>query len=49
MKRLIDEVSGYLVVIYRKIDGEGYIRTAYYMSLKRKQRRYRRFRRSKPS
>ena len=49
LKRLIDEVSDYLVVIYRKTDREGYIRTAYYMSLKRKQRRYRRFRRLKPS
>jgi len=41
LKRLIDEVSDYLVVIYRKTEGEGYIRTAYYISLKRKQRRYR--------
>ncbi len=49
LKRLVDEVSEYLVVIYRKTDGEGYIRTAYYMNLKRKQRRYRRFRRLKPS
>lgn len=49
LKRLIDEVSEYLVAIYRKTDGEGYIRTAHYMGLKRKQRRYRKFRRLKPS
>jgi len=29
LKRLIHEISDYLVVIYRKEDREGYIRTAY--------------------
>ena len=48
LKRLIQEVSDYIVVIYFKKNREGYIRTAYYISLKRKRRRYKRFRRLKP-
>jgi len=49
LKRLTHEISDYLVVIYRKEDGECYIRTAYYTSSRRKERRYKRFRRLKPS
>lgn len=49
LKRLVHEVSDYLVVIYRKENREGYIRPAYCTSLRRKQRRYRRFRRLKAS
>jgi len=49
LKRLIHEVSDYLVVIYHKENREGYIRTAYYTNLRRKQRRYRRFKRLKAS
>lgn len=49
LKKLLHEVSDYLVVIYCKEDGKGYIRTAYYTSSRRKERRYKRFRRLKPS
>jgi len=49
LKRLIHGVSDYLVVIYRKENREGYIRTAYYTSLRRKQRRYRKFKKLKAS
>jgi len=49
LKRLTHEISDYLVVIYRKEDGECYIRTAYYTSSRRKTRRYKRFRKLKPS
>lgn len=49
LKRVVGGVSEYVVVIYRKTDEEGYIRTAYYTSLARKQRRYRKFRRLRPS
>lgn len=49
LKRLTHETSDYLVVIYRKEDGECYIRTAYYTSSRRKERRYKRFKRLKPS
>jgi len=49
LKRLFYEVSDYLVIIYHKENGEGYIRTAYYTSSRRKERRYKRFRRLKPS
>jgi len=49
LKRLAQEISDYLVVIYRKENEEGYIRTAYYTSSRRKQRRYKRFKRLKPS
>ncbi|KPV64018.1 MAG: hypothetical protein AOA66_0469 [Candidatus Bathyarchaeota archaeon BA2] len=49
LKRLTHEISDHLVVIYRKEDGECYIRTAYYTSSRRKERRYKRFKRLKPS
>jgi len=49
LKRFVDEVSDYLVVVYVKERGEGYIRTAYYTSSRRKARRYKAFRRLKPS
>jgi hypothetical protein len=49
LKRLTREISDYLVVIYRKENRECYIRTAYYTSSRRKERRYRRFKRLKPS
>jgi len=38
----VDLVSDYLVVIYR-VDGKGYIITAYFISSRRKRRRYRWF------
>jgi hypothetical protein len=41
-------ISDFLVVIYN-VNGEGYIRTAYYTSSKRKARRYKSFRKLKPS
>ena len=44
----VNTVSDFLVVIY-SVNGEGYIRTAYYTSIKRKTRRYRLFRKLKPS
>jgi len=49
LKRLFQEISDYLVVIYRKENKEGYIRTAYYTSSRRKRRRYKRFKRLRPS
>jgi len=49
LKRLVGEVSDYLVVIYRRENGEGYIRTAYYISYERKSRRYKLFKKLKPS
>jgi len=49
LKRLVGGVSDFLVVVYSREDGEGYIRTAYYTSFQRKARRYKRFRRLKPS
>ena len=49
LKRLTHEISDYLVVIYRKEDAECYIRTAYYTSSRKKERRYKRFKRLKPS
>jgi hypothetical protein len=49
LKRLHGEVSDYLVVIYCKEKGEGYIRTAFYTSYRRKVRRYRQFKKLKPS
>ena len=44
----VNGVSDFLVVIY-SVDDEGYIRTAYYTSTIRKTRRYRAFRKLKPS
>ncbi len=41
-------VSDFLVVIY-SLNGEGYIRTAYYTSARRKARRYRAFKRLRTS
>jgi hypothetical protein len=41
-------ISDFLVVIY-SVENEGYIRTAYYTSNVRKTRRYRAFRKLKPS
>lgn len=41
-------VPDFVVVIY-SVNGEGYIRTAYYTSIKRKTRRYKSFRKLKPS
>jgi hypothetical protein len=49
LKRLISSVSDYLVVIYNRIGEEGYIRTAYYTSSRRKDRRYRQFRKLRVS
>lgn len=49
LKRLYGEVSDYLVVIYCKENGEGYIRTAFYTSYRRKARRYRQFKKLKLS
>ena len=49
LKRLTHEISDYLAVIYCKEDREWYIRTAYYTSSRRKKRRYKRFKRLKPS
>ncbi len=47
--RFVGEVSDFLVVVYVKKGGEAYIRTAYYTSFRRKVRRYRVFRRLRPS
>jgi hypothetical protein len=47
LKRVVG-VSDFLVVIY-SVDGEGYIRTAYYTSARRKARRYRAFRKLRTS
>ena len=44
----VNEVSDFLVVIY-SVEDEGYIRTAYYTSTIRKTRRYKAFRKLKPS
>lgn len=49
LKRLVGEVSDYLVVIYLKENREGYIRTAFYTSYRRKDRRYKLFKKLKPS
>jgi len=49
LKRFVGGVSDFLVVVYVKEHGEGYIRTAYYTSSRRKARRYRSFRRLRPS
>lgn len=48
LKRLVGEVSDFLVVIY-SVEGDerGYIRTAYYTSSGRKARRYEQFRKLK--
>lgn len=48
LKRTPQGPSDYLVVIYEKRNDEGYIRTAYFVSQKRKARRYRWFKRLKP-
>jgi hypothetical protein len=44
----VNKVSDFLVVIYN-VNGEGYIRTAHYTSVKRKIRRYKVFKKLKPS
>jgi hypothetical protein len=44
----VKTISDFLVVIY-SVDGEGYIRTAYFTSNLRKTRRYKTFRKLKPS
>ena len=44
LKRLVGEVSDFVVVIYGVEGGRGYIRTAYFTSSVRKSRRYRAFR-----
>ncbi|MGB9671535.1 MAG: PBECR2 nuclease fold domain-containing protein [Candidatus Bathyarchaeales archaeon] len=49
LKRLSGEVSDYLVVIYGKENREGYIRTTFYTSSRRKNRRYKQFKKLKPS
>lgn len=49
LKKLHGEVSDYIVVIYYKENREGYIRTAFYTSYRRKARRYRQFKKLKPS
>ena len=49
LKRLVGEVSDFLVVIYVVEGQRGYIRTAYYTSNARKMRRYRQFRKLKRS
>jgi len=49
LKRFMDEISDYLVVVYVREHGEGYIRTAYYTSSRRKTRRYKSFKKLKPS
>jgi len=43
LKKLVNEVSDYIVVIFLIKDKGGYIRTAYYTSYERKKRRYRLF------
>jgi hypothetical protein len=47
LKRLVGGLSDFLVVIYSRSGEEGYIRTAYYTSSRRKTRRYRQFRKPK--
>ncbi|MEM2975814.1 MAG: hypothetical protein QW821_05295 [Candidatus Bathyarchaeia archaeon] len=49
LRRLSGELSDYLVVIYSKENKEGYIRTAFYTNYRRKDRRYKQFKRLKPS
>ena len=49
LKRLVGEVSDFVVVIYGVEGGRGYIKTAYYTSNVRKMRRYRAFRKLKLS
>jgi hypothetical protein len=44
----VSGVSDFLVVIY-SVNDEGYIRTAYFTSTTRKTRRYKAFRKLKPS
>jgi hypothetical protein len=46
--KYVSGVSDFLVVIY-SVEREGYIRTAYYTSRARKTRRYREFRKLRPS
>lgn len=48
-KKLVHEVSDYLVVIYFRKNEEGYIRTAYYTSYRRKERKYKLCKKLKPS
>ena len=45
LRKLVGDVSDYIIVIFCREDGKAYIKTAYYTSLRRKERRYRRFRR----
>ena len=40
LKKLVNGVSDFIVVIYVRKGKEGYIRTAYYTSFERKKRRY---------
>jgi len=49
LRRLYGGVSDYLIVIYCKENSEGYIRTAFYTSYRRKNRRYKQFKRLKLS
>ena len=49
LKRLVGEVSDFVVVIYGVEGGRGYIRTAYLTSNIRKARRYKAFRKLKLS
>jgi hypothetical protein len=49
LKKLSGEVSDFLIVVYCKENMEAYIRTAFYTSYKRKNRRYKQFKRLKPS
>ena len=49
LKRLVGDVSDFVVVIYGVEGGRGYIRTAYLTSNLRKTRRYRAFRKLKLS
>jgi hypothetical protein len=48
-ERLHGELSDYIVVVYYRENEEGYIRTAFYTSYRRKARRYRQFKKLKPS
>lgn len=45
----VKEISDFIVVIYSANGDEGYIRTAYYIGNSRKTRRYKSFRKLKPS
>ncbi len=49
LKKLSGEISDYIIVIYYKEKREGYIRTAFYTSYRRKVRRYKQFKKLKPS